>query len=219
MALRQHFSEMINSYKHDVLTMGALVEEAIRAATTALVQKDVELARRTIAADEAINRLELRIQDECINAIATEQPVASDLRTIMTIIKIVPQLERMGDHAAHIAKAAVQLAEEKYIKRLIDIPRMSEIVIGMVHGVLAAFIEHDAGKAEEIAKRDDEVDNLYDQVIRELITYMMQDPTCVKQAISLLFVARYLERLGDHVTNIGEWIYYDSTGMHRELNP
>lgn len=198
--------------------MGTLVEEAMQSAMHALKTKDYELAGRTIDNDEKINQLELEIQDKLTVLIATEQPVARDLRHIVTSLKVVTQLERMGDHAVHIAKSAIRLKDEEYIKPLIDLPKMSEIGVQMLHEVLTAFAECDEKRAQQIAQMDDQIDNLNNQVWRELITYMMEDSKLIRQATSLLFVSRWLERFGDHVTNISEWIVYDATGTHTELN-
>ena len=198
--------------------MGTLVEEAIRKSMQALKERDEELAKQVIEEDRAINEFELTIQDKCIVLIATEQPVAGDLRGLITIIKIVTQLERMGDHALHIAKGALRLVDEQYMKKLIDLPRMSECAITMIHEALTAFMDNDQVKAEAVAAMDDEIDELHQQVMRECLTYMMQDPKNIPQATSFLFISRFLERLGDHVTNISEWICYNITGKHRELN-
>jgi len=198
--------------------MGMLVEEAMQNAMHALKEKDYELAKKTIEEDTKINQLELEIQDKLTILIATEQPVARDLRHIVTSLKVVTQLERMGDHAVHIAKSAFRLKNEEYIKPLIDLPKMSEIGVQMLNEVLTAFVECDDTRARQIAEMDDQIDNLNDQVWRELITYMMEDTSLIRQATSLLFVCRWLERFGDHITNISEWIVYDATGTHTELN-
>lgn len=215
---REHFTERLDKVKQDILKMGTLVEESIRKSMRALVEKDIPLAEQVIQEDEAVNEMELSIQDDCVAIIATEQPVASDLRSIVTDIKVATQLERMGDHARHVARTTLELSDQKYMKKLIDLPRMADIVATMLHDVLTAYIKQDADEASEIAERDDQIDDLHDQVLREVMTYMMQDPANIAQAISLLFVARFLERLGDHVTNIAEWICYNVEGKHLELN-
>jgi phosphate transport system protein len=218
MEVRQRFLESLSAIHQEVLKMGTLVEEAIRKSMQALKARDTELANRVIEEDQVINQMELSIQDKCIVLIATEQPVAGDLRGLITTIKIVTQLERMGDHAMHVAKGALKLANENYMKKLIDLPRMADCAIRMIHEVLTAFMNNDQEKAIEVAEMDDEIDELHDQVMRECLTYMMQDPTNIPQATSFLFISRFLERLGDHVTNISEWICYNITGKHRELN-
>ncbi len=198
--------------------MGTLVEEAIGKSISCLIDQDIELAKKIVDDDEAINQKEIDIEDRCTILIATEQPVASDLRHIITALKIVTQLERMGDHAVHIAKAAIRLSEEVYMKPLIDIPKMSEIVIKMIHDVLTAFINSDADLAIETAKMDASLDKLHHDVMTEIWGYLKADSRYVKQSTSFLFISRFLERLGDHVTNISEWIVYSNTGRHVELN-
>ena len=218
METRQKYLESLSSINQEVLKMGTLVEEAIRKSTRALRDKDVELANRVVSEDRVINQMELSIQDKCIVLIATEQPVAGDLRGLITIIKIVTQLERMGDHALHVAKGALRLANESYMKKIIDLPRMGECAIRMIHEALTAFMNNDEEAAIAVAEMDDEIDELHNQVMRECLTYMMQDPKYIPQATTLLFISRFLERIGDHVTNISEWICYNITGRHRELN-
>ncbi len=215
---RHHFSAAVESLNNEILKMGTLVEEAFRNAMEALKEHDLELAEKTIAGDEQVNKMELEIQDKLTVLIATEQPVAHDLRHTITCLKVVSQLERMGDHAVHIAKTAKKLEGEEYMKPLIDLPKMNTIGIQMLHETLTAFVDKDAEKARDICKRDDEIDDLNDQVWRELITYMMEDSSFIRQATSFLFISRWLERFGDHVTNISEWIVYDATGEHVELN-
>ncbi len=218
MEIRQKFLEDLDTIHQEVLKMGTLVEEAIRKSIQALKNRDSALATKVVEDDTAINDIELSIQDKCIVLIATEQPVARDLRGLITILKITSQLERMGDHAVHIAKNALKLAGQTYMKQLIDIPRMGECAIRMLHEVLTAFMNNDQQKAIEVAGMDDEIDDLNDQVMRECLTYMMQDPAYIPQATAFLFVSRFLERLGDHVTNISEWICYNITAEHKELN-
>jgi phosphate transport system protein len=218
MGTRQVFEEELAAVNQEILRMGVMVEEALRRAIESLVDKDEAKARAVVDGDSAINRLEQDIEDRCIVLIAREQPVASDLRRLITSLKIVTQLERMGDHALHVAKGTLRLLPETYMKPLIDIPRMAEIGIGMVRDVLTAFLENDAERAREVAKRDQLMDDLHTQVMRELFTYMMESNRYVTQSISLLFVSRFLERVGDHVTNICEWVVYSATGERVELN-
>ena len=218
METRKRYTENLAAINREVLKMGTLVEEAIRKSMQALREKDLELAKRVIDEDKVINQMELSIQDDCIALIATEQPVAGDLRGLITIIKIVTQLERMGDHAVHVAKGVLRLAGETYMKKLLDLPRMADCAIRMIHEVLTAFMNNDQQRALEVAEMDDEIDELHNQVMRECLTFMMQDPKYIPQATAFLFISRFLERLGDHVTNISEWICYNITGKHRELN-
>ncbi|WP_020612350.1 phosphate signaling complex protein PhoU [Sediminispirochaeta bajacaliforniensis] len=216
--LRQHYSDEMRANDREILKMGAFVEEAVRKSMQCMLDQDINLADKVIRDDEIINNLELKIQDTLTLLIATEQPVAGDLRHVITSLKIVTQLERMGDHAVHIAKAAKKLAEQHYIKDLIDLPKMAEYGIEMLHEVLTAFAENDQDKAIAVAKIDDRIDSLHNQIWRELLTYMMSDVKNIDQATTLLFVSRWLERFGDHATNISEWVVYDCTGKHIELN-
>ncbi len=218
MVQRHHYNDKISAIDRKILMMGTYVEDAIKKCIKALLEKDKDLAQKIINDDAIINSLELSIQDDLTMLIATEQPVAGDLRHVITSLKVVTQLERMGDHAVHIAKVTLQIADQHYIKPLIDVPRMAEIGVEMLHTVLTAFIESDARLAREVAEEDDKVDHLRDQVSRELFTYMLQDLKNFDQVTSLLFITRWLERFADHVTNICEWIVYDCTGEHVELN-
>jgi phosphate transport system protein len=218
MGTRQAFEEGLAALNQEILRMGVMVEEALRRAVESLVNKDGELARAVVAGDAAVNQVEQEIEDRCIVLIAREQPVATDLRKLITSLKIVTQLERMGDHALHVAKGTLRLLPETYMKPLIDIPRMAEIGIGMIRDVLTAFLDNDAERAREVAQRDQQVDELHNQVMREVFTYMMENSKYISQSISLLFISRFLERVGDHVTNICEWVVYGATGERVELN-
>ena len=218
MELRHEFVAALEDLNQDILKMGVLVEEALRKAVGSLVNQDRDMARQVIEEDTAVNKMEVDIEDKCTVIIARDQPVASDLRQLITSLKVVTQLERMGDHAVHIAKAALRLADKKPMKPLIDIPEMGELCIHMARKVISAYIACDAREAEKIADMDEKVDNLRDQVMRELISYMLEDTKHISQSLDLLFVSRYLERFADHVTNISEWIVYNATGRHAELN-
>jgi phosphate transport system protein len=215
---RAGFHQAMDALKQEILAMGVRVEDALRKAIAGLVKQDMVVAGQVIADDEKINTLETQIEDRCIALIATEQPVALDLRRIVTGMKIVTQLERMGDHARHIAKATVRLAGQSYMKPLVDIPRMGELCASMVHDVLTAFVENDAERARLVARTDTEVDVLHKQVVRDVLAFMMGQPHNVSQGLELVFVSRFIERTADHVTNIAEWIVYCETGKHAELN-
>ncbi len=215
---RQHLVTRISDLDRDILNLGITVGEAMSKAIAALKDNDLDAADAIITADEQINALERTIQDDIILLIATEQPVAGDLRHIITAFKIISQLERMGDHAVHIAKETLRLGKTEYLKPLIDIPRMAEIGMDMLHRSLGAFVDSDADSAKVIAALDDKVDDLRDQVNRELLTFMLEDSKQIKQVNAFMFITRWLERFADHVTNICEWIIYDSTGEHVDLN-
>lgn len=218
MTLRHDYTQALEELNREILKMGVLVEEAFQKAMSSFVDQDTELARTVVAEDRQINEMEIAIEDRCISLIATEAPVASDLRRIVTGLKAATQLERIGDHAAHVAKAAIKLAGEPYMKPLVDLPRMAEICIEMIREGLDALVNNDAKKAVAVAMKDEMVDDLNAQVTRELFSYMIEDPRHVTQAIELLFVSRFIERSADHITNINEWTVYCSTGEHSELN-
>jgi phosphate transport system protein len=218
MGTRQVFAEELAALHQEILRMGVMVEEALRRAVESLVRKDGELARAVVAGDAAINRMEQEIEERCVVLIAREQPVATDLRKLVTSLKIVTQLERMGDHALHVAKGTLRLLPETYMKPLIDIPRMAELGIGMIRDVLTAFLDNDAERAREVAQRDQQIDELHNAVQHEVFTAIAGNPGLISQAISLLFISRFLERIGDHVTNICEWVVYSATGERVELN-
>jgi phosphate transport system protein len=215
---RTHFEKELEELHYDVLKMGSHVEEAIANAIASLVNHDTELAQKVIDDDDRIDKMEVEIDNKCAKIIVTQQPIARDLRIVLTGLKIVTDLERMADHAVDIAKTTLRIAHQKYIKPLIDIPRMAEIVREMVKMSLDSYVRQDLELARAIGEKDDIVDALYKQVFRELLTYMMEDPRNIDQATQFLFVARYLERIADHATNICEWVIYLDTGEHIDLN-
>ncbi|HCC33868.1 MAG TPA: phosphate transport system regulatory protein PhoU, partial [Clostridiales bacterium] len=201
---RSTFLADLQELENAMLKMGSLVEEAIARAIDSLVRQDNELARSVIQGDDRIDALQLEIEDRCLRLIALQQPLARDLRFIGTALKIVTDLERIADHAADIAQVALRLSGEPYIKPLIDIPRMAELARGMLRDSLTAYVQEDVDLAYSMADRDSQVDSLYNQVFRELLVFMMEDPRTIPQATRLLMVAQYLERVADHVTNLGE---------------
>lgn len=218
MSARIAFEDAQKQLDQEILRMGVLVEESLHRAIRCLTNRDVELAKDVVRRDETINAIQVEIEDRCIVLMATEQPVASDLRRLVTSLKIVTQLERMGDHAMHVAKGAIKLSKRPHMKPLPDIPRMGDLCARMVREVLTAFIDGDAGKAVEVAKLDEQVDALNGRVRRKMIAHMTEDTGYVRQCVDLLFVSRFLERFADHVTNICEWIVYNVSGRHAELN-
>lgn len=216
---RSLFDQELNRLRDDLIQLGSMVAAAISRAVEALKQRDADAARQIIADDQTINRLRYQIEEAAIVILATQQPMAADLRTIVAVTHAAVELERMGDHAAGIAELVIRLADEPLLKPLIDIPRMAQIDQEMIQAVLEAFTRGDAELAQQIAGRDNEVDQLYDQVFRELLTYMLQDPRNIQRATYLLWVAHNLERIGDRVTNISERVIFIATGELRELNP
>lgn len=215
---RGSFDIHLQGLNNDVLRMGSMVEKQINQCIEALVNQDEQLANKVIKDDDMVDNLEKEIEDKCIKLIATQQPLALDLRSIFTTTKIVTDLERMADHAVDIAKITLRLKGEKYIKQLIDIPRMAEIVGEMIRLSLDAYVDGNSEKAYEIGKMDDKIDAIYKQVFSELLVLMMKDPSTITQATQFLFICKFLERVADHVTNICEWTIYLVTGEQKDLN-
>jgi phosphate transport system protein len=217
MEIRTIFHKKLREIQDDVLAMGSMVEKATSRSIEALKERDIEKAHEIIADDLKINRQRFNIEEKCVQLIATQQPMASDLRTIIGVLNIITEIERIGDHAEGIAKIVVMIGDEPLLKPLIDIPRMAEKVNDMLHRSLDALINHDAETAKQIVSEDDEVDNLYDQVFRELLTFMAEDPKTITRATRLIWVAHNLERSADRVTNICERVVYMVTGKMEEL--
>ena len=203
-----HFHQELEKLKASLLKMAALVEEAISSSVQSLVKRDTNLARKTFDGEDRINRMENEIEDMCLKLLALGQPMAVDLRFITSALKIITDLERMGDQAVNIAERAVSLNQEPQLKPYIDIPRMAEIVQSMVRDVLDSFVRRDSKLARSVCAKDDLVDGLNDQVFRELLTFMMSDPTTIQRAVHLMIVCRCLERIADHATNIAEDVIF-----------
>ncbi len=214
---RQQYVHQLEDLRGSVVGMASMVDKAIAHAVDALAQRDVPLAQKVMVEDRAINEYRWRTEEQALLLIATQAPMAKDLRTIAAVIHIVTDLERMADHAAGTAKIAIQTADRAPLKPLVDIPRMSEIARTMLHDAITAFIEDDEAAARGIVARDDEVDVLYEQVYRELLTFMLADPTTIDQATHLLWAAHNLERIADRVTNICERVVFAATGQLEEL--
>lgn len=215
---RKSYRGQLSGLKEDVLKMGTMVEEAIFHAVKSLKQRDDELAQQVIAGDDRIDEYMVQIEDRCVRLLALQQPLARDLRVISTAMKIITDLERMADLAVNIAKVTLRLSGQPLIKPLIDVPRMMEITQKMTRISLDAYVQEDPEQVLCLLDYDHEVDALYDQIFRELLTFMMEDPHTIKQATQLLFVARFLERIADHATNVGESVYYMVKGERKELN-
>jgi phosphate transport system protein len=213
------YDEHITSLTRKILEMGGLVEQQIAQAIQALVDRDVEQANRVIEHDDQIDLMEEEIDQFAIRLLATRQPMAGDLRLIAMAMKISNDLERMGDYATNIAKRCERLAKEPPVKPLYTSPRMAQISQSMVKDVLDAYVERDTDKAIAVWRRDDEVDDLFTSLFRELLTYMMEDARNISQCIDLIFVAKNLERIGDHATNIAEKIHYIIHGQRINRMP
>jgi phosphate transport system protein len=218
MEIRTTYHRKMREIQNDLLMMGSMVEKAIHQSVNALKQRDINLAKQIIDDDKKVDIKRFEIEDKCIQLIATQQPMASDLRTIISVFNIIGEVERIGDHAEGIAKIVIMIGDEPPLKPLIDIPRMAEKTVDMLHRSLDSFINYDSETAKKIATEDDEVDNLYDQIFRELISFMVEDPRTITRATRLIWVAHNLERSADRVTNICERVVYMVTGKMEEIN-
>ncbi len=202
----------------DVLRMGSRIDTAIGLALRALANRDSRLARQIVADDGVVNGLRFSIEEACLACIATQQPTAGDLRLVVANIIIASELERMADYAAGIAKTVLRMGDEPLLKPLVDLPRMAEACREMVQVALQAYVSRDPDAARAVAARDDLLDALYNQIFREILTYILEDPTTTTRALYLLFSAHNLERIGDRVVNIAERVIFMSSGELRELN-
>jgi len=215
--VREVFQEKLKELEKEVIEMGEMVITAINRSIEALKIRDLEEAKKIINDDLIINKRRWDVEERCINLISTQQPVATDLRALITILNIITELERMGDHAEGIARVVIMYGDKPLIKPLIDIPRMADKVNSMIKRSLDALVNRDATTAREICKDDDEIDNLHEQVYRELITFMLEDPKKITGSTYLTWVSRHLERIADRVTNICERIIYLVTGKMEEI--
>ncbi|MFQ5613850.1 MAG: phosphate signaling complex protein PhoU, partial [Anaerolineae bacterium] len=217
MSIRSVFDQELQTLRDDVLRLGSMVDEAIGLSIQALKTRDQPLARRIVADDEQINELRFKIEEGAVSLIARQQPNASDLRFTVGAISIALELERMADHAAGIATIVVRMGDEPLLKPLIDLPRMAQIAREMLRASLDALTQNDAEAALAVTDRDDEVDDLYNQIFREIISYILEDPQAVTRAMYLLFCAHNVERIADRVTNICERVDFIATGRLEEI--
>lgn len=217
MVARHSFDQNLEDLHLDLIKMGSLVEESIDNTILALKNQDVELARKIFRNDDIIDDLEKQIERKCMLLIARQQPLAKDLRTISTALKIITDMERIADHSADIAEITIRMSGEKYIKQLIDIPKMAEVAKQMVNKAIDSYVKQDINLALEVCKSDDEVDELFFKLVLELVNIIKNDTSTVEQAVNLMFIVKYLERMGDHATNIGEWVVFNITGEHDHL--
>jgi phosphate transport system protein len=215
---RATYDRQLLALQDEISLLGSMVEKAVERSVDALRRLDRNLAREVIAGDSAIDTRRWQIEEKAMTLIATQQPIAGDLRVIASVIHITTDLERMGDYAAGIAKITLMHGDGPLLKPLIDIPRMTDQSISMLRRSIDAFIRRDAEAAKAIAAEDDVVDALYDQVYRELLTYMIEDPHTIQRATWLLWVSHNLERIADRVTNICERVVYMVTGKIEEIN-
>ena len=213
--MRNRFDEQLSLLNHELLEMGALIERAIRSATDALVKQDVEAALQAIAADKEVDQAERDIESLCLKLLLQQQPVARDLRLISSALKMITDMERIGDQASDIAELVIYLSKEPYIKELTHLPQMAENAIRMVTGALDAYVRKDVVLAQEVMGMDDAIDALFVTVKDELIALIRHDAAAGSQAIDLMMIAKYYERIGDHAQNIAEWVEYALTGRHK----
>ena len=206
--MQRHFDEELAALRQKLIEMGTRSEESVRLAMMTLTARRESLAEEVFKMEQKINADEIEIEEETLRLIAQHQPVARDLRFLTTALKIINELERIGDLSVNIVEVALDLMRQPLLKPLIDLPRMAVIASGMVKDSLDAFMTEDSRKAKAVCERDDEVDSLNDQIFRELITYMIQDPSNIKRAVDLILCARHLERIADHATNISEDVFY-----------
>ena len=206
--MERHFEEELRHLREKLLKMASLAEETISLAVTGLKDRDEEMTNKVFEVEKEINVLDVEIDQLCLELLALKQPMARDLRFITSINRIGSELERIADQSINIAERTMPLLKQPSLKPLIDIPRMAGLAQDMVRDSLTAFVNRDAELAVEVCKRDDELDNLNDQIFRELLTYMMQDPKNIERAVSLILIGRHLERIADHATNISEDVIY-----------
>jgi phosphate transport system protein len=206
--MQRHFDEELAGLQQTLLAMGGLVEDQIRRAMRALTERDDALAQDVIDRDRQVNAYDVEVDEKSVELLALHKPAASDLRFITTIMKVVTDLERIGDQAVNIAQRALELNPEPQLKPYIDLPRMAERAQRMVKESLDAFVGRDTGLARQVCGEDAEVDSLKEQIFRELLTYMMSDPKTIPRAIRLILISRFLERVADHATNIAEMVIY-----------
>lgn len=211
---RHYFDIELEKLNRDLIEMGVLVEDAMDKTIVALKNKDTELAKSIYDNDDLIDDMENVIERRCLNLIARQQPLAKDLRTVTTALKIITDLERIGDHASDIAEIIINMVNQKYIKPLIDIPKMAELAKIMVHDAITAYVNSDKELALKVCHSDDPVDDLFDKIVLELVGIMKNDISGIDQIINFMFIAKYLERMADHATNIAEWVIYNITGTH-----
>ncbi len=215
---REILDRRIRELRDNVLILGSMVEQATLDAVNTLKHRDIQAARQLYRDDERINQKRFDIENACLITIATQQPMAHDLRILAAILEVITELERMGDYAKGIARITINIANEPLLKPLIDIPRMAELTVSMLHRALDAFVKEDAEVARAIPREDDMIDDLYNQVQRELLTFMISDPATIDRANNLLWAAHNLERMADRVTNICERTIFVVTGEMLELD-
>jgi len=213
--MRSKFDEQLALLNNCLIEMGAIVEQAIMSAIKALVEQDVALAQKVISSDDEIDEKEKEIESLCLKLLLQQQPVARDLRLVSSALKMITDLERIGDHASDISEITLLLAGKPYIRKLEHITQMAEETVKMVNKSIDAYVKKDEALANEVIAYDDVIDNLFDTVKNDLIELIKENADNGDQAIDLIMIAKYFERIGDHATNVAEWVIFSLTGMHK----
>jgi len=213
--MRSRFEEQLRNLKDALIEMGGMIVRAITSASKAIIEQDMVVAQWTIDFDLEIDQKEKEIEDLCLKILLQQQPVARDLRLISAVLKMITDLERIGDQAADISEITMHLVDKTYIKKLEHIPQMAEVTMQMVTDSIESFVRDDLDLARQVIKRDDEVDELFNIVKTELISLIHKDANNGDQALDLLMIAKYFERIGDHATNLAEWVVFSHTGTHK----
>lgn len=213
--MRNRFDRQLEELNDELIEMGTMIEKAIETAAKALISQDSELAKTVIEGDEQVDRQERIIENLCLKLLLQQQPVAKDLRLISSALKMITDMERIGDQAADISELTIMLSETKYIKKLEHIQQMAKETMVMLIESIDAFVNKDMLKAQSVIDADDKVDELFAEVKKELIKMIHEDINCGEQASDLLMIAKYFERIGDHTTNIAEWVIFSITGEHK----
>jgi len=211
---RYEFQRELDVLHKDLTKMGAVIEKTMDDMIESLITQNTDLAQQVIDRDEEIDELELQVEKECILLIARQQPIATDLRDIAAVLKIITDLERIADHCSDIAKYTISLSKEQYLKPLVHIPEMVDKVKLMVKDAINCSVKKDIELAREVCQRDDDVDSYFKMIVEELVDLMVENPHNIRQCKDFMFIVKYLERMGDHATNIAEWVIYTVTGRH-----
>lgn len=216
--IRERFTQQLKELEENLVKMTHAAEKMLQISIESLKERNIEKAQQAIALDDVVDEFNFKIEEKCLSLIALQQPVAKDLRVIAAILKVITDVERIGDYSVDIAKFSIRLAEKPLFKPLIDVPKMADLVREMLEEAITALVQRDLTIVQKVVEADDQVDALYRSVHEEVIAYIEKDPGVARQAIWVLMIARYLERIGDHVTNITERIYYMETGELIELH-
>ena len=216
--MRVLFEEELKKLHNEIVVMLSMTEEQIDKTLEALKAQDVELAQKVVDGDDAVDKQEIKIEKLCLEIIVRQAPVAKDMRRVTSIFKLITDLERIADHAEDICGIIVDVYHQRHIKPLVKIPKMAKMARSMVSRVITAYMQNDTDLAKEVAKDDEDVDNVYHNLTVELIEAMKNNPSAVEQAVALIQIAKHFERMADHATNIAEWVIFNETGKHKSLN-